>query len=178
MTTEQVSAAANVVSAMAIVLLIIQVFMARQQSRDDRERSLHEKAIDLLFQWASSVTESGGDARRFCERLTADQVEKFYKYKDDTNPPKIAVPARDRPFVERALKGFTGIETTYASGKATRTAADPILLTAEEIIYIRWHFISYTNLTEAVLSAWVHDTADKVMVQEQFKFLYERGTCL
>jgi biopolymer transport protein ExbB/TolQ len=196
MTAEQVVAAASVVSALAIVVLIWQTVLAREEAKtardqlaaaqeqigvaqkqaaeqlkeasEDHERSRREKAIDLLFEWAKESTDIGGDARRFCQKLSLDQIKQLYAFKDllDENPTTMTVEAKYRHFNDRALKGLQRTGTS-----ATSTSGGMITLTPDELIYIRQNLIDYFNLIEAVLSAWVHNTADQGMIEEQFKFL-------
>lgn len=36
---------------------------------------------------------------------------------------------------------------------------------------MRWEIVTYLNSLESILSAWRHNTADKEMIEEQFRYM-------
>jgi hypothetical protein len=144
-----------------------------KEAFEDHERSRREKAIDLLFEWARTPDEAGSDARRFCQKLSLDQIKHLYAFKEviDESPQTLMVDAKYRVLLNRATSRLH--KASNDGTTAAKSRLESITLTQEELLHIRWNLIGYFNLIEAILSAWIHETANKSMIEKEFKFLYE-----
>jgi hypothetical protein len=75
MITDWIIAISSVVTALTIFIICLQI-------KWDHERSRRKLAIELITDWAKSVTVATSSARRFVEDLNSDQLKAFIDKKE------------------------------------------------------------------------------------------------
>jgi len=155
MKTDWIIAISSVVTALTIFIICLQI-------KWDHERSRRQIAIELITDWAKSVTVAMSSARRFVEDLNSSQVKLFISQKE------LTVKKEESTLVMSCIKDRKdlGIEEINSS---------EIKLSPEIIAEIRWYAVAYLDALECVLSAWRHGVASGEIIIEQFKFLLEKS---
>jgi hypothetical protein len=153
---DMITAIASVVSAAGIVLLAIQVILYKKELRDDHERSRRENAINFLLEWAKGLGKNGSLTRKLVELLDEDQIKALVEM---------------RPFaisVEHKNLVLACLDKENAA-KSVKIENELVYLSEIHVKIIKWEAVSYLNLLESILSAWRHNTADRLMIEEQFR---------
>lgn len=153
-----VSAVANSIAALGMVLVVYQLVLYKRQLQDDHERSRRENAIAFLAEWARGLKRNASLTRKFVELLDETQTQALI----DLRPFTVSV--RHRDLLVGCLEPAFNEEDVELSGKNVN-------LSESQVKVIKWQTVSYLNLLEAILSAWRHNTADRDMIEEQFQYL-------
>lgn len=159
--TDWISAIANSIVAGGLLLTLRQVNIASKELKQaradmegDHERSRRERAIELFAAWARHLNQRAAASRKFSERLSSDQARALF------NQDSFEVDEK-----------YLGLLTAALSGKAPVPENGKIKLTEELASEIRWQIVTYLNNLEAILAAWLHNVADKQIIEEQYRFL-------
>ncbi len=153
---ESASAIAQIISAIGIIFLGIQLVLYQQEMRDDHDRSRRENAITFLLEWAKGLDRNVSLTRKLVEQLDTEQIKALR----DLEPFEISKDMRET--VAACLdRDESSLEISGTTCRVPR----------EFVKVIKWQTISYLNLLEAVLSAWRHNIADRKMIEEQFECL-------
>lgn len=173
MDPQWVSAAANIVVALGVIGVVMQVGLAIRSLevtanqldtsvkalKADHERSRREKAIELLSYWDSNSSQKGSMARKFTETLTFQQAKCLWNQE--------AFEANGRHF--SLFLGAISIESARLRNEDSKN--DKIAVSEREAGEIRWAVVTYLNQLETTLAAVRHEVADKEMIYEQFIYL-------
>jgi hypothetical protein len=137
-----------------IGLALWRIFIMRNTFFSDHDRSRRTKSIDLIQFWASNLTKQSSIARKLVESFTAEQCKSL---------------AEGKSFNIDSTKKDLIVELfpQYDSGNNQILSLNEV-----QSSILRWEVVNYLNNLESVLSAWKHNVADKVILEEQFTYLY------
>lgn len=155
MITDWIIAISTAATAFTIIFIFFQI-------KWDHERSRRQMAIELINDWAKSVTVSMSSARRFVEDLDSVQLKSFVKLQE------LIVKKEERTLVISCIKEREDLEIVSIEG-------DKIKLSPEIISEIRWYAVAYLDALEGVFSAWRHGVASEDIIVEQFEFLLNKS---
>jgi hypothetical protein len=170
--TDWITALATAVSATAICFLWVQTRLLKEQGRstqaqldllqkeigDDHERSRREIAINLMLAWTEHLQRETSSARKLAEALTDTECRDLLAEK----PLQLRFELKDK------------IETCLGSAPNTLTVKnDHLCLKESEVALIRWQALRFLNTLEVIMAAWRHNTADRRMLTEQFRYLFD-----
>lgn len=172
-----VIAAASCISALAIIVAVIQINIAKknvsisQKSLDEIANQIklakqvyvdshdlerRKKAIILLKDWSIYLSDHGTAAKDFLSKLDKDQCMAILKEKE------VIVDAKYKDYLERNITGIGEIGIDEDCG------GREIKLTRSQSSLVRRQGASYLNMLETILSASRNGIADKEMIKEQF----------
>lgn len=144
----------------SITAIIISAVTALYTIRKDHERSRREKALELVMQWSTNLSNNRKSslARKYVEKFDEKQA---------------------RSLINQEEIVFNENETELCSKIRKLLSVNPEVskeyerkLTVEESSELRWIIICYLNMLESVLSASHHGVADIDIIREQFQYLY------
>lgn len=157
MNPEWISAIANAVTALGVLLALAQIRIMNAQTRaidsqakDDHERSRRETSVALLAQWSSSLTHKSSITRKLVETMDERQSRDLFKQN------KVSIRDDQKALVSTAVPDWDEKSNS---------------LTAKESTEVRWVTVSYLNALESVLASWRHNVADRTILEEQFGYL-------
>lgn len=136
----------------------LQIEAAKLQIGADHARSRRERAVELMQTWVSypdSFTQIS--ARRLLRKLSGEQCKKLYNrevFKIDDGHDVILSLFRD------AYKKEYGDDSEVKLEGA---------LTHAEMLYLRSIACGHLNQLEVIATAWVHEIADKVIIENAFR---------
>jgi hypothetical protein len=140
---------ANVVSAAAIVLALVQFQLQRKIWLTAHERSRAEKAIEIIRTFSSTFNAQSAATNRLIEKLSPDQLieldagRTFSIEEGRKNDVQAALPHTDL-LVEGGI----------------------IHLTAEQVYQLRFQALEILNNIEIVCQAWRLDVADRETIEK------------
>lgn len=137
-----------------------QLEVALEQYRDDHERGRREKAVALLEHCDAHQTREQALARSVIEQLDEQQVSTL------VGQGKLALPESMKSQISRILSA--DISPQCANGR--------LELNETQTGELRWRGVQYLNLLETVLTAWLHNVADRHILEGQFRYLYRSTT--
>ena len=160
---EVIQTVSSVVSATAIVLASYQLLLARKQFslqlrvwKTDHERARREKAIEIIRTFMQSVGPQWASTYKLVERFTDDQLRKL----DDGSPFDIA--EKEKSDVQAAL-----------ANSPLDISEEKIHLTGEQSYQLRYQALNVLNSAEIVFQAWERDVADRTVIEQEMRFLYQ-----
>jgi hypothetical protein len=152
---ERVSAIAESISALGIVLLWIQLTIYKWEIRNDHERSRRENAVNFLLEWSKGFGRNASLTKKLVEQFDEEQIQSLFEMR----PLRISEEHRNLIIacldMNAPADGLSGVEGM-------------IELNESQVKVIKWQTVSYLNLLEAILSAWRHNIADRDIIEEQF----------
>ncbi|WP_316674874.1 hypothetical protein [uncultured Tolumonas sp.] len=159
--TDWISAIASSITTISLVFIILQVYLQKKQTAQDHERSRREKAVDLLQCWFKELDQKSSLARKFAETLSEEVLrsvvnnEEFYV--DDNNSNKETISAIFELEIDKVNEK---IENGH------------ILIERKYSLQLRWQLITYLNMLESIVSAYVYNVADRELIESEFKYLF------
>lgn len=153
-----VAAIASSVSAMGVLMVLLQMILYMRELRDDHDRSRRENAVSFILEWSKNLGRNASLTRKLVERLDADQIDNLINIRP------IHLSSQLRSLVVGCLDGATE-ELDFEEED------EKIVLSESQVKILKWQAVSYLNLLEAILSAWRHNTADRDIIREQFHTL-------
>jgi len=166
-TADWVSAIAACFNTVGIGALVWQIQVMRRQTNADHARCRREKAIELLEQWTRSISRATTAARRFAEKLDANQSKSLW------NQETFTVLAAHRDLIVSSLTDAALVAELQEKG-------DELVIPQRVATAIRWQVVVYLNQLETVFTAVRHGVADEQIIQEQFGYIVDpkRGECV
>jgi len=143
----------SVITASSIFFFAQQTRLLRQQLKEDHDRSRRQQAIVMVTQWADTIQQSCGSARKLADALTESENELISK------EAAITISVDKAELVRYCLT-----DKVPASRLAEITKTGKILLSSQETSLIRWQLIRYLNRLECILAAAKSGVADEEMV--------------
>lgn len=153
--TDWISAIAQTIAALGLVLLWWQVLLLKKQTRDDHERSRRQCAIELLLRWNDFERTEGHLAIAIAERMDVDCATAVWSGKPTRLPSKF------KGTLERFL-------ARQGDKKSLAREGEDVRLSEENSLELRSGMIECMNLLETIFSAARHNVADIGMIEEQF----------
>lgn len=160
-----ISALANSLMVLGVILAVRQLKLVTQQLKisaqqlklnyleleADHTRSRREKAIEFGANWVRNHNEKSADAVKLISALS-DPDAKLVGNREPVN-----IDEKLQPILSRVLP-----ETTFHPTEGR------IQLTDKQSAELRWLIVSHLNELEVVFSAWLHNVADKEMIEQEF----------
>ena len=162
---EWISALANVVMAVGIILVWYQASLSRKQLEAsnralaaDHERSRRELTLITMYNWNKDVGPTTAAAERLIQRFTEAQCRDIVQ----NRPIPIS---KDYVPIARAVLGelLPPDQPTAADGTLTLNEA--------QVSQIRYILADYLNILETTFTAWQLGIVDTNMIEQQFQFL-------
>jgi heme exporter protein D len=153
--TDWVTAISAAISALSIVFLAFQTWLARRQLVDDHERSRRQTAVDLMATWTERLDQSTSATRKFVQALSREDTLKI------VNRDPLTVPESKRSDLLGCLTAVPKAE------------AGLIQLDVHEVSKLRWQMLTYLNTLECVLTALHHNIADEQIMSAEFGYLVD-----
>ena len=144
------------ITAVATFITAFTVIIAWKQITADHERSRRERAVELVFEWAKSLSPRASISRKFAETLNKEETLSLHKQES------FGVDEKYKLLLVGCLE---------EKEENFKVEDKKINLTVNQVVKIRWELISYLNKLESILLAWRHNVADKDIIEEQFKYL-------
>lgn len=145
------------VAAIACGVYIWQAILTRRQIEDDYERSRRERTIDLLLDWFERLEYSNSTARKFAENIDDISLKAIWNNTEF----KIQNTEQNKKYLKILFP-----KEKFDDKKTFE-------INALQSSKIRWNLISYLNVLEAILASWVNDTADRELIEEEFKYMFD-----
>ena len=139
MQPEWVSAAAESITAVSIVVLLLQLLDARKQMKADHERSRRQLANEHLFVWTSSLNRTTSSARKLADLLNEEECRKL------VDEQELVLNANRKSLVEAALSNHPELAQIAEEG-------GHIELSKPQTAEIRYLVVKYLNTLESVLA--------------------------
>jgi hypothetical protein len=176
MNPEWVSAIAESVTAVGLVLVLFQVALAKdelkltaselklakdelthakKQLEADHERSRRQTAIEACLTWTTSLTPATSSTRRLVDGLSDDQckrLEHIEEFRIDSIHQEQLKSCFTEPPVFQEINGN-------------------LCLTKSQASEIRYRCIKYLNTLESILSSWHHNVADRTIIEAEFSYM-------
>lgn len=150
------TALTNIATIATLVLLVVQIYLLKQQIKAEHEKERRKLTVDLLFRWSEGLNRSISAARKFIESLPEESVRSIAQEKS------IIVDEKYRSQLRIILKR-----------KLRRKNGNSIELSESDAAHIRWLLITYLNKLESVMASWRHNIADRELIEEEFEYLFE-----
>lgn len=160
--TDIVIAISSVVTALTIVVFVVQAVIMYKQVKKDHERSRRERAVDLILHWSESLKRENSAARKLLESLSDHDNKAVYEQQP------IEIDDRFLPHVQACISSAGMTIPAAQNGK--------ISLDIGAVSVIRFLGISYLNSLESVLLAWHTGVAHEDTIKRQFSYLYDKHT--
>ena len=158
-----------IIAIYTVFVAIKQIKILVKQTQDDHERSRREKAVDLLFIWTKNLDEFSSRTRKFAENLSKENLKSIY------NEEIFSFPKKYETMYYSCFKENDNKEEKENDNKEEKFGEkEEIEVSSRNSAYIRWQLIKYLNLLESILSAWASNIADKVLIENQFSYLFEK----
>jgi hypothetical protein len=154
---EWISAIAEAITALSILVLLAQVRDARKQMKADHERSRRQLANEHILVWTNSLNRSTSSARKLADLLDEEDCRKLVAEQE------LVLNADRKGLVEACLTNHVGI--VEKEGR--------IVLSSAQVAEIRYLVVRYLNTLETVLAGWRHSISDQTIISEEFRYLLE-----
>lgn len=82
MTLQDIANIATIISSLAIIGIVIQIWLTLTQLKTDHERSRREKSVELLLEWAKNLNEDSSLARKIVESLNEEQTINLFNQEE------------------------------------------------------------------------------------------------
>lgn len=168
MTTEWVSAIANCIMALGVLLAVWQLIATRQQVdllrkqlADDHERSRRTEAIKAITDWTKSLDKAQPSARVLINSFSVEQCQMLRKREP------FPVEARHSKLLQHVLQG--SIDETEL--QKLKTAENSITLNEKHLSQIYYLAAAHLNSLEVCLQHWVLGTADRDVIESEMSYL-------
>lgn len=140
-----------VVAFAACIIYFYQAKFARKQIKDDHERSRRERTVDLLLEWFRRLEHSNTAARKFAENLDDVSLKSIWNGRDFSIPNN----SQNQTYLKEIFE-----ENVTTSTFEEKNNPSVLYISDYYSEQIRWKLITYLNFLEAILAAWVNETAD------------------
>lgn len=176
-TYDIISLSLSTYSSLSLVLLVIQLIVAKQESRDRHDEKRREKTVDYIIKWSESLSWETTHATHIVETFNHKQCECLYKklpfevnYETKKNLCPICSSYSKNTCRKCINNGVncSSNETIEANNKEQLYTIDAIQCTE-----LRWYVIKYLNHLEALLISWKQGIVDRDIIEEQFCYLYD-----
>jgi hypothetical protein len=158
MVAEWVSAVAEAITAIGVVFAYLQLKESHSAVLKDHERSRREGAVQYLLEFTKSVTRQMAAASRLVDRLDVNTCSRIEKREEA---------AISKEHFKELLACFTA-DTTF------REDGNCYLLTTQQSAEVRGLVVTYLNLLETILCAWLYSSVDRELIEKQFGYLRKR----
>lgn len=149
-----ISAVANVVVAVGLVLAYLQLRHSREAMLADHERARRDRAVDLIADWARNLNQRASAARKLVETFDAAQSKALFAQEE------FRIEAKHAGLLDSAL-----------AGQGPKPESGMLLVNTEMSSELRWQIVTFLNNLEAIAAAWRHDVADTKIIEEEFRYL-------
>lgn len=155
-----ITAIASSITAIGIFILVYQLCLQRRIWQTDHERSRKEKAIEVVKDYTQSANQSWAAARMLVDKLGENECKKLF--------------AGERLELEIAHKDLLlAIIPLEFDESSIDEHVSTITLNERQVFALRWQAVSFLNAVEIVLQAWARSVADKEIIENEMKFLYQ-----
>lgn len=168
MSPEWVSAIANCVMALGVVVAAWQLIAAKQQVNllqkqifDDHERSRRMEAIKAITDWTKSLDKAQPSTRVLVNSFTVEQCQMLRKREP------FAIEARHSKLLEHILQGTIEESELHK----LKTAQNQIPLNEKHLSQIYFLAAAHLNALEVCLQHWVLGTADRDVIESELRYL-------
>lgn len=158
----------NIVSTIATVVGaggILALFISLKSLKADHDRSRRHMAVEMLKFWVVSLDNHTSSASKFVEKLNRNQCIAIYNGEE--------FDLTDIEEIDALKKCFDKNEMPDELHNVTST---PIKVSASTSYHIRQLIVHYLNMLETIMLSAHHNIADKEIVHEQFKYIYDKTT--
>ncbi len=152
-----VIAISSVVSLCVIFFLYIQNQLLLKQYKEDHERSRREKAVEMIIKWTELLRKETSSTRKLIESLDSNQASNLFNE-------KIINISRD---LKMLVHSSLGDEIFF------KETGSMIEINEKGVSKLRWLAVQYLNSLESIMIAWRHNIADRTIIYEQFKYLFD-----
>ncbi len=158
-TPEWVSAIASSISALGIILIVIQILLSYLQIKKDHERSRREFTIGLMKDWTLNLSHSSSAARKLAESFDIAQCKAVYNHQTLKLPK------------EANEKIISVLQDVLVDDEKLDEEGDQIILKEKHVAHLKFLLITYLNTLETILMAWKLSVADKNILEHEFSYL-------
>lgn len=152
------------VAFIACCIYFVQALLSRKQIKDDHERSRRERTVDLLLEWFRELEHSNTTARKFAEDLDDTSLKAIWKGCDFFIPKN----SQNLSYLKKIF------DDEFSESLFVEKSNSSILHVSDYYSeQIRWKLITYLNFLEAILAAWVNETADRQLIEEEFQYMFD-----
>jgi hypothetical protein len=148
--------ALDILAVIGIGLALYRVIIMRRTFFSDHDRSRRTKAVDLIQFWSSKLTKQSSIARKLVESFSEEQCKSLAQQKE------FQIDINKKDLIKEIITDIV------IDGNQTS-----IKLNEAQSSLLRWEVVNYLNQLESVLAAWRHHVADREIIEEEFKYLYD-----
>ncbi len=159
---DTIKTVASVISACAIVVAVVQFFLARRVWKSQHERARRDKAISILYDFVRSDNCRWAATSKLVEQLNARQIKALEQGKAFRVQPAL------QELVCAAIPSYKPVK----QGRSRRGRATAEISRRQSFM-LRWEALSYLNAVEIVCQAWVRDVAHRSTIEDEMAFLYD-----
>ena len=145
----------DIITAVGVMLVWLQLLLAKRAMSHDHERSRRQFAIEIARDWNRSVGPETSAAQKLIQGLNEEQCRQIAQYK---SPVKIE---EDKGHLVDVC-----LETP-----ARRDQKGSIILDDADVKHLRYLGANYLNEIEIVLSAWYKNVGDQDYIEKEFSFV-------
>lgn len=146
----------DILAVIGIGLALYRIIIMRRTFFSDHDRSRRTKAVDLIQFWSGKLTKQSSIARKLVESFSEDQCKSLADQKE------FQIPINKKDLIKEII---TDIKIDKGQ--------NDIKLNEAQSSVLRWEVVNYLNQLESVLAAWRHNVADREIIEEEFKYLYD-----
>ena len=158
----------NVISTIATVVGaggVIALFISLKTLKADHDRSRRHMAVEMLKFWVINLDSHTSSASKFVENLGKNECLAIYNGEEFS--------LADKNNIESLKKCF---DKNEMPDELLNIKTESVKVSANTSYHIRQLIVHYLNMLETIMLSARHNIADKDIVHEQFKYLYNKDT--
>jgi hypothetical protein len=153
---EWVSAIAESVTAIGVILAFWQLKDAREVNRENHEKARREGAVQYCLVWTNSLSQYSSNAGKLVDLLDTHECSAIAERR--------AVTIAERHAVLLAASFPANVDFERKDGT--------IHLTGQQSAELRWTIVRYLNTLEVICGAWHAATVDRKIIEDEFRYLF------
>lgn len=184
---EIISLMISAYGSLSLVLLVIQLVVAKNDSRARHDEKRREKTVDYMIKWSDSLRWETAYALKIVEGFNYEQSQSLYK----GEPFEVNRATKEKlcaicshyltPSCKKCLENVQIQCQKDESKKDSKKCQIHIDVSCQNKMYqidarqcaeIRWYIIKYLNTLETILISWKEGIVDREIIKEQFYYLY------
>lgn len=181
---EIISLMISAYGSLSLVLLVIQLVVAKNDSRARHDEKRREKTVDYMIKWSDSLRWETTYAVRIVEGFNHEQCANLYNkqpFEVNFETKKELCPicssykkSSCKKCFETTIKPENMAHDCHVYDKNFNDSSSRMYtIDVVQCNEIRWYIIQYLNFLEALLISWKQGIVDRDIIEEQFYFLYD-----
>lgn len=155
--TDWIIAVATCIGALSVLYAARQATLLKEQISADHERSRRQVAVDLI--WRFTELMSGTAATDFVEGLATEVVRSIVNCESTV----VRIDERQQNALRVCLKGTSLVVPQIGE----------VTLSRDIVGTVQTDALRYLSIVESVLLAWLHNVADRKMIEDQLAYLFD-----